>query len=139
MTFRQRFEDAQGRVASLNRGEMGVQTLEGPGSDKRLRQIQKRFEKVSLRANGRAVDKARLGLGLWLVAWATCVGIAAAIVLAQFRPERSLTKNLQHIASVPNCAAARLVGAAPANVGEPGYWSGHDRDKDGVACEPIPE
>lgn len=34
-----------------------------------------------------------------------------------------------------NCAAARAAGAAPLLVGEPGYRSGLDGDKDGVACE----
>ncbi|MGO4722439.1 MULTISPECIES: excalibur calcium-binding domain-containing protein [unclassified Inquilinus] len=37
----------------------------------------------------------------------------------------------------PNCASARLVGLAPASRGEPGYYSRHDRDDDGVACEPL--
>lgn len=34
-----------------------------------------------------------------------------------------------------NCTEARAAGAAPLRVGEPGYRSGLDRDKDGVACE----
>lgn len=34
-----------------------------------------------------------------------------------------------------NCTEARAAGAAPINVGEPGYRTGLDRDKDGVACE----
>lgn len=156
--FRQRFQDAQARVARLNRSDIGVQTLEGPGSEERLERIQQRFEGVSLRrtrgpnpsggqqrpvyasfGSRSRVDKTALGLGLWLIAWATCVGIAASIVLAQFTPERTLGENLRHVAAVPNGAAARMAGVAPAYRGEPGYWSGHDRDKDGVACEPLPE
>lgn len=35
----------------------------------------------------------------------------------------------------PNCTAARAAGAAPLYIGEPGYRSALDRDKDGVACE----
>jgi hypothetical protein len=35
----------------------------------------------------------------------------------------------------PNCAAARLAGAAPVRRGDPGYGSHLDRDNDGVACE----
>ncbi|MDN5927768.1 MAG: excalibur calcium-binding domain-containing protein [Hyphomicrobiales bacterium] len=31
---------------------------------------------------------------------------------------------------------ARLVGLAPARRGRPGYWSRHDADSDGTACEP---
>ena len=34
-----------------------------------------------------------------------------------------------------NCAAARAAGVAPLHIGEPGYRTGLDRDKDGVACE----
>ncbi|WP_198137369.1 excalibur calcium-binding domain-containing protein [Roseibium aggregatum] len=49
---------------------------------------------------------------------------------------RSVT--LLHLASAPNCDAARSVGLAPANRGEPGYWSKHDADNDGIACEPWP-
>lgn len=43
---------------------------------------------------------------------------------------------LRHIASFPNCDAARMVDLAPANKGEPGYWPSHDADNDGIACEP---
>lgn len=45
---------------------------------------------------------------------------------------------LKHIASLPNCNAARAVGLAPARRGQPGYWPWHDRDSDGIACEPWP-
>lgn len=34
-----------------------------------------------------------------------------------------------------NCTEARAAGVAPLRIGEPGYRSGLDRDKDGVACE----
>lgn len=34
-----------------------------------------------------------------------------------------------------NCKAAKAAGAAPLYQGEPGYRSGLDRDKDGVACD----
>lgn len=34
-----------------------------------------------------------------------------------------------------NCSAARAAGAAPLYAGDPGYRSGLDRDRDGVACE----
>ncbi|GAB4100524.1 DUF1524 domain-containing protein [Sinomonas halotolerans] len=35
----------------------------------------------------------------------------------------------------PNCSAARAAGAAPLYAGQPGYRTGLDRDRDGVACE----
>lgn len=34
-----------------------------------------------------------------------------------------------------NCAAVRAAGAAPLHIGDPGYRTGLDGDKDGVACE----
>lgn len=43
---------------------------------------------------------------------------------------------LKHIAAFPNCDAARTLGLAPSNKGEPGYWPQHDEDGDGKACEP---
>ncbi|HEX9808011.1 MAG TPA: excalibur calcium-binding domain-containing protein [Alphaproteobacteria bacterium] len=49
-----------------------------------------------------------------------------------------LVPTLKHLASFPNCAAARSLGLAPSRPGEPGYWRRHDRDRDGIACEPWP-
>ena len=45
---------------------------------------------------------------------------------------------LRHLASFPNCDAARFFELAPSRRGNPGYWLRHDRDKDGWACEPYP-
>ena len=45
---------------------------------------------------------------------------------------------LKHLAAAPNCDAARAVGLAPARRGQPGYYPQHDRDRDGIACEPWP-
>ena len=66
---------------------------------------------------------------MWLVAGILVFGLMR---LSPFSP----IDTLRHIAAFPNCAAARAVGVAPANRGEPGYWPQHDRDGDGVACEP---
>ena len=35
----------------------------------------------------------------------------------------------------PNCDAAKAAGAAPLHIGDPGYSTKLDRDRDGVACE----
>jgi hypothetical protein len=43
---------------------------------------------------------------------------------------------IRHLLSFRNCEAAREMGLAPANKGDPGYWQKHDRDRDGVSCEP---
>jgi hypothetical protein len=48
-----------------------------------------------------------------------------------------LTLSLRHFASYPNCNAARAMGLAPARSGQPGYYQKHDRDRDGIACEPY--
>ena len=37
----------------------------------------------------------------------------------------------------PNCDAARAAGAAPILAGQPGYREPLDRDRDGIACEPL--
>jgi Excalibur calcium-binding domain len=48
-----------------------------------------------------------------------------------------LTVALRHAAALPNCAAAR--GRPGARLqGQPGYYAQHDRDRDGIACEPWP-
>ncbi|TIS94845.1 excalibur calcium-binding domain-containing protein [Mesorhizobium sp.] len=44
----------------------------------------------------------------------------------------------RHLLAAPSCDAARAVGLAPARRGRPGYWSKHDADNDGIACEPWP-
>jgi Excalibur calcium-binding domain len=50
-----------------------------------------------------------------------------------------LTVALRHVAAAPNCAAARVMGLAPAWRGQPGYYPQHDADRDGIACEPWPQ
>ena len=49
-----------------------------------------------------------------------------------------LTVALRHVAAAPNCAAARVMGLAPARRGQPGYYPQHDADRDGIACEHWP-
>jgi hypothetical protein len=49
-----------------------------------------------------------------------------------------LSVALRHATAARNCTAARAVGLAPAQRGQPGYYPQHDRDRDGVACEPWP-
>ncbi|WP_374710708.1 excalibur calcium-binding domain-containing protein [Inquilinus ginsengisoli] len=45
---------------------------------------------------------------------------------------------IKHLLASPNCAAARAVGLAPAQAGQPGFYARHDADDDGIACEPWP-
>jgi hypothetical protein len=71
-----------------------------------------------------------------LAAFAVVAGFA--VVWQLVSSPWPVTTTLRHIASAPNCSFARLVGLAPARMGEPGYWRLHDRDGDGIACEPKP-
>lgn len=61
------------------------------------------------------------------------VGIVALVATSPW----PLDVTLRHWAAAPNCTAARAVGLAPAHRGAPGYYSRHDADGDGIACENI--
>lgn len=54
-----------------------------------------------------------------------------SVYLARVQQIESVRDNMYF----SNCSAARAAGAAPIQVGEPGYRSRLDRDNDGVACE----
>jgi hypothetical protein len=68
------------------------------------------------------------------------IGIVVGLVVAftELASPWPFFDTARHIAAAPNCAAARAVGLAPSHPGEPGYWVKHDRDRDGIACEPWP-
>ena len=70
--------------------------------------------------------------------WASrflAIPLVAVVLLLVTSPWPTLL-TLRHYGALPNCDAARTMGLAPANRGEPGYWPKHDRDQDGIACEP---
>ena len=69
---------------------------------------------------------------------AALVIVALASLVVKNSVRWSPTLALRHIAAAPNCDAARAVGLAPAYRGQPGYYPQHDRDRDGIACEPWP-
>lgn len=56
----------------------------------------------------------------------------SALPARQTIPSKSLSGGS---AFYPNCAAARVAGAAPLHRGQAGYRPALDRDRDGVACE----
>jgi hypothetical protein len=62
---------------------------------------------------------------------------ALALPVIQNSARWSAGMALRHAAAAPNCAVARVVGLAPAYRGQPGYYPQHDRDGDGIACEPF--
>lgn len=97
--------------------------------------LKSRFRKISQRLDAASRRKAllRVSLRIGLV-----VGLTALLgygVLSLYPWPASTT--LRHLAASPNCDAARAVGLAPAKAGQPGYWLRHDRDADGIACEPF--
>jgi hypothetical protein len=107
---------------------------EGRDPEKELQKIQRRFEGIRRRADRRdhmlkALHEARAQL---LTASLVFAGTFAIFFLSPFSP----WDTLRHIAAAPNCDAARFVELAPAHRGNPGYWSHHDGDDDGIACEP---
>lgn len=110
--------------------------LHGPGSERRLARLQGRF-----RATARRLERpARLTRMIERLAPALLVASASAFAFALYLyfTGFSPAAGLKHLAARPNCDTARALGLAEARPGEPGYWPRHDRDKDGVACEPWP-
>lgn len=109
-----------------------------------LRRLKGRFQKVSNRYF-RSLDR-RGSYRLAALAMLLAVGsFAATLGLLVYKPWSALGSSswtaamyATHIAAFPSCAAARLVGLAPAHRGQPGYWPQHDRDNDGISCEPYP-
>ncbi|RZM94514.1 hypothetical protein CWO91_39295 [Bradyrhizobium genosp. SA-3] len=95
---------------------------------------QRRFRAVSAR-HDRSIKLRRATKTVTAI---VAVAVAVALVGGFGLSPWPVTTTLRHIASAPNCDFARLVGLAPARSGEPGYWKHHDRDRDGVACEPWP-
>src|SRR5262245_39195934 len=102
----------------------------GPGPEERLRELQRRFRVAAPAIGHRYCRSAKMEAVATLLAFAVAWGLGSS-------PWPVVT-TLRHIASSPNCGFARLVGLAPARRGEPGYWKRHDRDEDGIACEPWP-
>jgi Excalibur calcium-binding domain len=106
----------------------------GPGPEDRLRNLRRRFRAVSARhdraSKRRYYRSAKIAVLAAIVAFAVSWGLGSS--------PWSVMTTMRHVASAPNCGFARLVGLAPARRGEPGYWKRHDRDRDGIACEPWP-
>ena len=66
------------------------------------------------------------------------LALGALYALIEVLSPWPVSTTLRHLASAPNCDAARFVGLAPARRGQPGYWPRRDADSDGWACEPWP-
>ena len=99
--------------------------------DDEARLLKRRFQAVS-RGYDRAVRLRRA------YRTAKVVGVSVCFLEADAPQSVATLITLRHVASYPNCDAARAVGLAPAYRGQPGYWLSHDRDQDGWSCEPWP-
>jgi hypothetical protein len=105
--------DASQRRAFGVHQDLGQERLVGPHAEERLRRLKRRFQQMSL------------------------VAVLLAVGVVFFTSPWRMTATLKHFLSFPDCAVARLLSIAPAPRGQPGYWSRHDRDGDGIACEPF--
>jgi hypothetical protein len=76
----------------------------------------------------------RMYRGAGILIFGAIVGVMLSILLTTLSPWPPLL-TLKHFAAFPSCKFAQAVGLAPAHKGEPGYWSAHDDDGDGEACE----
>lgn len=108
-----------------------MRTLEGPGSERRLRRLQARFR--------RARPHSQPSILTWNLFWLlTACGLLFAASYAFGSASLDFGSPVvaaRHYVAIGNCQTASYVGLAPARRGEPGYWPTNDRDKDGVACE----
>jgi hypothetical protein len=65
----------------------------------------------------------------------TAAGVASfALVWCSLSNPWTIAQTLKHLAAFPNCFATEMVGLAPANKGQPGYWPHNDPEGEGVAC-----
>lgn len=112
-----------------------------PGSERRLRAIQCAFRvlhaKWDWRANFWRTFRNRLrqwGVPVFLGA-TLGVGIVAFFDLSSKFGSAEIAA--RHLLAVRNCDAARAARLTPARRGDAGYYQHHDRDNDGIACEPY--
>jgi len=104
--------------------------------DSRLKNIQRRFRALHARLDSKQKRREALRDGkTWLLAAAVFVAVLTGLLMSPW----PVPMTLRHVAALPNCAAARIVGLAPSERGEAGYWPWHDADDDGTACEPRPQ
>lgn len=104
----------------------------------RLSSVEQSGEQPSVNAERRRGLRVN-GLHLFI-----SLALAAAVTMTVNREaaklnEPTLSNLFWHFAAWPSCEAARAVGLDEAGRGEPGYWLSHDRDRDGIACEPFGE
>jgi hypothetical protein len=116
------------QFVEFERGEnpARLSTVEHPGMQPSVNAERRRTPRVN-------------GLHLFI-----CLAVGAAVTImvnneAAKLDEPTLSNLVSHFAAWPGCDAATAVGVDQARRGAPGYWLDHDRDRDGIACEPLGE
>jgi endonuclease YncB( thermonuclease family) len=113
----------------------GWRVYHARGSEQELRRLKRSVRAIS-RRHGRTTRPRRVAR--WAMVLAPAAILLGALgwqVAASPWPPLVAVK---HLLAAPNCDAARAAGLAPANRGAPGYYPSHDRDRDGISCEPWP-
>jgi|GEM_PF-1490320 len=102
-----------------------------------LFRLRRKFERVSRRVERRSWLRRHRGALVYLLLLGAAIGWIGwnLYPAAMHWP---IGTAFLHLAAAPDCHAARAVGLAPALRGNPGYHPRHDRDNDGIACEPWP-
>lgn len=122
----------------------GWSVRDGRDPEVELRRLKDRFQKISNRFHRKASLRRfyRFAALTLLTAAGSFALVGGLMVLKPWTAiggsSWTTTMRAKHVAAYPNCAATRALGLAPAYRGQPGYWPQHDRDGDGVACEPWP-
>ncbi len=106
----------------------------GYDPDRNVRRLKARLARIS-RAAERRERWHRLPRTLLPFAIVFCVAAWGAVGFATLSPWSARLTGL-HLVSALGCNVTWAIGLAPALRGQPGYWSWHDGDKDGIACEP---
>lgn len=117
-----------------------IRTHSGCDPEKKVQRLKRRFGRITTRfERARKRRKFVRDWSKFLIASviAVLVAFAATTIGLKLSPWPP-SETIRHLASFPNCDAARTFGLAPAPRGEPGYYVRHDRDEDGIACEPWP-
>jgi hypothetical protein len=129
----------------MSSSERSNPSLEGPGSEVRLRRIRRRFVVASRTGNLplRSLRLRAAGRNLLVAYWAACVLVILA-GLPQIYPD--LWPRLQRALPGPdvdrpfrNCAEAHAAGVYNIPFWSSAYVDGQDGDDDGTACEPAPQ
>jgi hypothetical protein len=134
MSLNEYHHERNAALRRRNRRDLGLDP------DEQARRLRECFKRVSRRLDRSLRIRRAQGI---MLRWAGNVLILGSVVgggclaIATSSPW-PFSVTLRHLLSAPNCDAARAVGLAPAVRGAPGYWSGHDADADGIACEPWP-